>query len=377
MPYVGANRAHGRLSAAVAAEDVSIPIAPTDPLASFPTLGPGDWTYAVIFAADGNPGAPENVRINAISGGVLSVVRGVGGTVARAWLANDRIEVRTTAEVFVDVRSPPAPRFLSQAEYDALDPPNPEQLYGIQEPEERATPPDTLLTGRRIVETYRTLEEGNRLGPQDLDGFDAGVLAAFSNGPFTTLGPLIATCAVPQGGPYADGNAVAAAVWTVDPMARAGWRAAGASLAWDVFAQGESTRQRMAQDGDDGWWLLAKSGADEMDRWHVPEGAYGPGTRRLDVALMTDAAEGTIVVRIHKVAPAAGPPVRPEAGGPGRDRGRSQHRRGRDLGAEAPPARGRDGSVSRCRPTAGTGGWSAGFAAPSGRGCRSSFFAAD
>lgn len=310
MPYKTGNFAYGRLSEAVTAAAISIPIRTTDPLASFPTLGPDDWTYGVIFAQDGNPGQPEIVRINAITGNVLSCTRGVGRTVAQAWRVGDRLELRTTAEVFDDVRSPPPPQFLTQAEYSALDPVDPEVLYAVEEPEDRPIPEDALLTGARIIAAYRTLPAGARLTPDDLDGFVAsvqGVLADARAGGFTFLGPVLARCVVPGGTTHADDAPVAAAVWTIDPLARAAWSAppTGADLTWITFVsdpQGGPTAvpANRQDDFEDGWWLIAKDHGVEMDRIHIAAGAYGTEARPRNFDVVVAGNDNRLRVTVRK-----------------------------------------------------------------------------
>ena len=307
MPLKSANRAFGRLSAAIAASDISISLRPTDPLASFPTLLPGDWTYGTIFAADGNPGDPEDVRIDAINGNVLSVTRGIGRSVAQAWQAGDRIELRVLAEVFDDVRSPPPPVFLTAAEYAALDPVDPEVLYGVQEEEDRPIPPDTLLTGPRLLEAYRSLPAGQRLTPADLDGFNAAVDARVVAETITTMGPLIARCAVPMAADYTDGNDVAAARWTVAAGLTDAWSASttNGDMAWNLFDAAGAPQHR-PPDSDDGWWVRLLVAGVEMDRQHLPAGRYGPLASRADLMLTAGPAAQALRLWVWKVAPTTG-----------------------------------------------------------------------
>ena len=309
MPYKAANFVYGRLSQPAAAGDISISIRPTDPLTSFPNLGADDWTYGVIFAADGNPGQPEVVRINAINNNVLSVVRGVGGTVAQAWVAGDRIELRTVAQIFEDLEGDPPPIYLSQAQYFALDPVVPDQLYGIPEEEDRPIPQDTLITGPRVLRALRSLPAGGRLSALDLDGLPEAIRTVLEDDlTFSLDGGLIASCAVPAAADYTDGDAIAAVRWRVAPSQRNAWRlSAAGDMAWNLFDRLGAPRHRQGV-GEDGWWVVLRVGANEIDRVHIPAGGYGFTAGGLDVELF---AGPTQRLRLYawKTAAVAGPPV--------------------------------------------------------------------
>ena len=310
MPLRTANFAFGRLSQAAAAGDISISIRPTDPLTSFPTLGPDDWTYAVIFAEDGNPGEPEVIRIDAINNNVLSVVRGVGNTVARAWAAGDRVELRMVAEIVDDVRSPPPPVFLSQADYDRLDPVDPNTLYGIQEVEERDIPPDTLITGPRVLRALRSLPQGQGLTGDDVGGLAAAIRAVLAaDVPLTLDGGLIAECAIPAAADYTDGDAIAAARWTVAPSQRSAWTpsATNGDMAWNLFTDAGAAQHRPTG-AVDGWWAIVKLSGIETDRVHIPGGLYGQTPGTLNVELMAGPTD-RLRLWAWKAAPVAGPPA--------------------------------------------------------------------
>lgn len=68
--------------------------------ARFPTIAAGNWTYATVFDANNDV---EIVKVTAVSGDVLSVVRGVDGTVAQAWGAAARVECRFNAAYITDM----------------------------------------------------------------------------------------------------------------------------------------------------------------------------------------------------------------------------------------------------------------------------------
>jgi hypothetical protein len=67
---------------------------------SFPALGVGDYFYATLISAGG---AIEVVKVTAISGDVLTVLRGQDNTVALSFSAGSRIEMRINAALFNDV----------------------------------------------------------------------------------------------------------------------------------------------------------------------------------------------------------------------------------------------------------------------------------
>ena len=309
MAYRGANRAFGRLMAAVEPGDISLSLRPTDPLAAFPTLQPGDHTYATIFAADGNPGAPEDVRITAINANVLTVTRGVGGTVAQAWQAGDRVELRTVNEIFEDIAAPPPPRLISEVDYAALDPVEPQVWYGVPEAEELEEQPDTLLTGDRIIAAYRQVPAGKRLTPADLDGFTAAVQTvqagedAGETGGFTLYGPLVARAGIPAAANYALGASIDAATCVVAPARRSDYAAAspGATLTWNTYRAGFAVPQ-LQPVNEDGWWFVGESTGAATDRVHLPAGSFGPEARAayVDVGLGTGES---IRVKVY-VAPA-------------------------------------------------------------------------
>lgn len=93
-----ANNAFGTLAAGIASGATSITLT-TGHGARFPSLGAGDYFYATLIDTSNNL---EIVKCTARSTDVLTVVRAQESTTARAYSAGDRIEIRLTAQTFVD-----------------------------------------------------------------------------------------------------------------------------------------------------------------------------------------------------------------------------------------------------------------------------------
>ena len=68
----------------------------------FPTLGTGDHTYLTF---DNKNGTREIVKLTAVSGNTLTVVRGQDGTTATSFNAADSVELRLTAALLDDASS--------------------------------------------------------------------------------------------------------------------------------------------------------------------------------------------------------------------------------------------------------------------------------
>jgi hypothetical protein len=92
------NNASTTLASAINTTVTSITV--TD-ASSFPTLGAGDYTY-VTLDADTIPASREVVKVTAIAGNVLTVVRGQDGTSATAFDAGVAVELRLTAALLND-----------------------------------------------------------------------------------------------------------------------------------------------------------------------------------------------------------------------------------------------------------------------------------
>ncbi len=92
------NNARGYLSTAITAADTGIALELDDGDA-FPALGVGDYFYATIQATDGTK---EIVKVTALSGDSITVVRAQEGTTALPFTAGAAIELRITAQQFED-----------------------------------------------------------------------------------------------------------------------------------------------------------------------------------------------------------------------------------------------------------------------------------
>lgn len=93
-----ANNAFGTLAAGINSSATSITLT-TGQGARFPTLGAGDYFYATLIDTSNNL---EIVKVTARSTDVLTVVRAQESTTARAYSTGDRIEIRLTAQTFLD-----------------------------------------------------------------------------------------------------------------------------------------------------------------------------------------------------------------------------------------------------------------------------------
>lgn len=92
------NNAFATLAASINSSATSITLT-TGQGARFPTLGAGDYFYATLIDTSNNL---EIVKCTARSTDVLTVVRAQESTTARAYNTGDRIEIRLTAQTFLD-----------------------------------------------------------------------------------------------------------------------------------------------------------------------------------------------------------------------------------------------------------------------------------
>lgn len=92
------NNAFGTLAAGINSSATSITLT-SGQGARFPTLSAGDYFYATLVDTSNNL---EIVKCTARSTDVLTVVRAQESTTARAYSAGDRIEIRLTAQTFID-----------------------------------------------------------------------------------------------------------------------------------------------------------------------------------------------------------------------------------------------------------------------------------
>lgn len=92
------NNAFATLAASINSSATSITLT-TGQGARFPTLSAGDYFYATLIDTSNNL---EIVKCTARSTDVLTVVRAQESTTARAYSTGDRIEIRITAQTFLD-----------------------------------------------------------------------------------------------------------------------------------------------------------------------------------------------------------------------------------------------------------------------------------
>jgi hypothetical protein len=92
------NNAFGTLAAGINSSATSITLT-SGQGARFPTLSAGDYFYATLIDTSNNL---EIVKCTARSTDVLTVVRGQETTTARSYSTGDRIEIRLTAQTFLD-----------------------------------------------------------------------------------------------------------------------------------------------------------------------------------------------------------------------------------------------------------------------------------
>lgn len=92
MPLVFANNAAGTLASNISAGDTSIALTPGDG-AAFPQPSGAEYFLATMVDSLGHV---EIIKVTARSGDVLTVERGQEGATARAYSADDRIELRLT-----------------------------------------------------------------------------------------------------------------------------------------------------------------------------------------------------------------------------------------------------------------------------------------
>ena len=95
------NNANATLAASINSSATSITLT-SGQGARFPTLSAGDYFYATLIDTSNNL---EIVKCTARSTDVLTVVRAQESTTARAYNTGDRIEIRLTAQTFLDATS--------------------------------------------------------------------------------------------------------------------------------------------------------------------------------------------------------------------------------------------------------------------------------
>lgn len=95
------NNAVSFLTTAIVGTDVGLTITTGDG-SKFPTLGVGDYFYATITDPSGNY---EVVKVTAVSGSSMTIVRGQEGTIGLSFPIGSRIEQRITTQSILDVVS--------------------------------------------------------------------------------------------------------------------------------------------------------------------------------------------------------------------------------------------------------------------------------
>jgi hypothetical protein len=103
------NNANATLAASINSSATSITVT-TGQGARFPTLSAGDYFYATLIDTSNNL---EIVKCTARSTDVLTVVRAQESTTARAYNTGDRIEIRLTAQTFIDAALATLPATVS------------------------------------------------------------------------------------------------------------------------------------------------------------------------------------------------------------------------------------------------------------------------
>jgi hypothetical protein len=93
MPVKFANNVSTAISVGISSSETAISVA-TGSGSLFPTLTVGDYFFATLISTSG---AFEIVKCTARSGDILTVLRGQDNTVATAFPANSRIEMRINA----------------------------------------------------------------------------------------------------------------------------------------------------------------------------------------------------------------------------------------------------------------------------------------
>ncbi|TDN70405.1 hypothetical protein [Paraburkholderia sp. BL10I2N1] len=93
-----ANNAFGTLAGNLTSSQTTITLAAGQG-ARFPVLQPGDWFWGTLNNAANNI---EIVKVTALAGDALTVLRGQDNTAGLAWTAGDKFELRTPAALFHD-----------------------------------------------------------------------------------------------------------------------------------------------------------------------------------------------------------------------------------------------------------------------------------
>lgn len=95
------NNAYGTLSAGITNVATTLTLNSGEG-ARFPALGAGDYFYATLVDTSNNL---EIIKVTARSVDSMTIVRGQDGTTAKAYVINDRLELRPTAALFEEKAS--------------------------------------------------------------------------------------------------------------------------------------------------------------------------------------------------------------------------------------------------------------------------------
>ena len=174
MPLKLTNNAFGTLAASITSSGTSITLT-TGQGARFPTLGASDYFYATLVDTSNNL---EIVKCTARSTDVLTVVRAQESTTGRAYSTGDRIEIRLTAQTFLDATAitPAAVSDQSNASTGYFQLP---KGTTAQRPASPATGMVRFNTDLNYLEEYR---QGQWLAVSNVFVAEGGTVTTYSSG---------------------------------------------------------------------------------------------------------------------------------------------------------------------------------------------------
>lgn len=159
-----ANNAFGILAVGISDSDTSITLESGDGV-RFPTLGAGDYFYATLIDVSNQL---EIVRCTARTGDVLTVERAEENTTARSYSAGDRLEIRLTAQTFLDASADTAANVTYDNSGSGLTSTNVKDALDELDSDVSAKQ-DALISGTNI----KTINSTSLLGAGDI-AIDAG-----------------------------------------------------------------------------------------------------------------------------------------------------------------------------------------------------------
>jgi len=92
------NNAASFITTNIVGSDVGLAVTSGDG-AKFPSLGAGDYFYATLTDVSGNY---EVIKVTAVAGDSMTIVRGQEGTLPLTFTSGSRIELRVTAQSIID-----------------------------------------------------------------------------------------------------------------------------------------------------------------------------------------------------------------------------------------------------------------------------------